>query len=216
MRYILVLSTFCIWKNRQRELSSFPKVIVLARIVVEVEFESRKTEFQTSFNKWSLPPPVPAFLLSWESLFIIPQVIQNKFQHFNLTHRALLLHEKLFLFILISWHFHPWILCWITSNLLTFPIEDAMMIYILYLYHIFYSLFTSCLVHFSVPTPCRVIFSLALIHIPKFHSLITLCGKVFLILLDFFTLFSENCDCKFSSGPPLFDCQLWQIKWYLD
>lgn len=136
----------------------------------------------------------------------IPQVIQNKFQHFNLTHRALLWHEKLFLFILISWHFHPWILYWITSNLLTFPVEDAMMIYILYLHHIFYSLFTSCLVHFSVPTPCRVIFRLALIHIPKFHSLITLCGKVFLILLDFFTLISENCDCKFSSGPPLFDC----------
>ena len=147
MRYILVLSTFCIWKNRQRELSSFPKVIVLARIVLEVEFESRKTEFQTSFNKWSLPPPVPAFLLSWESLFIIPQVIQNKFQHFNLTHRALLWHEKLFLFIFISWHFHPWILCWITSNLLTFPIEDAMMI----LHPIFtsYILFT---IHF-LPCP---------------------------------------------------------------
>lgn len=215
MRYILILSTFCIWKNKQRGLSNFPKVIVLVRIVVEVEFKSRKTRFQTSFNKWSLPPSVPAVLLPWESLFINPQVIQNKFQNFNLTHRVLLWLDKPFLFILISWHFHPWILCWITSNLLMFPIEDAMMIYILYLHHIFYSLFTSCLVHFPVLTPCRVIFRLALIHILKFHSMITLCTNVFLTLLDFFTLISENCDCKFLSGPPLF-VSSWQIKWYLD
>lgn len=118
---------------------------MLARIVVEVEFESRKTGFQTSLNKWSLPLSVPAVLLPWESLFIIPQVIQNKFQHFNLTHRVLLWLDKLFLFILISWHFHPWILCWITSNLLMFPIEDAMMIYILYLHNSEY------FIHYSLP-----------------------------------------------------------------